>query len=403
MSEIIERQNAGEPSSSTRPLALICAAHCVSHFYILMLAPLFPIIRADFGVSYTELGLALFAFNLTSAVFQTPTGYLVDRGGAWPALIGGLLVGAFALAAAAVLPSFWGFVAMFALLGLANTVYHPADYALLSQLIASARMGQAYSIHTFAGMVGSAAAPPSLLLLASQFGWRGAYLAAALLGVAAAAALIGFGRDLSGRQAAPKGDTAAPVRQPVRLLSFPILLQLMVFILFAAMNSGVQNFSVVALGALYGTPLPVSNAGLSVYLTMTALGVLAGGVVATRTRRHDLAAVVCLMVFAASILPLAFVDLNAALLLGLFALAGLATGVITPSRDMMVLAITPPGAVGTVFAFVTNGFSIAGLITPLLFGWLLDHGSPRAVYLISVAFCLAAIPLVLMSRGHQEK
>jgi MFS family permease len=319
--------------------------------------------------------------------------------------MGGLLLGAVALASAAALPSFWGFVAMFALLGLANTVYHPADYALLSQLIAPARMGQAYSIHTFAGMLGSAAAPPCLLLLTNLYGWRGAYLASAAIGIAVAVILMAFGRDLAGPLRTPTSEPAAapPTRQPVRLLSLPILLQLTVFILLAAMNSGVQNFSVVALAALHGTPLSISNAGLSVYLTMTALGVLAGGFVATRTRRHDLAATICLVVFATSVLLLALLDPNAALLLGLFGVAGLAAGVMTPSRDMMVLAITPPGAVGTVFAFVTNGFSIAGLFTPLLFGWLLDHGSPRAVYLFSAAFCVAAIPLVLMNRTQQGK
>ena len=90
-------------------------------------------IRDDYGVSYTELGLALTAFNVVSTVLQTPAGFLVDRMSARMILICGLLLGAAAFAVAGLVNSFWVFVAMFAVAGVANTVYHPADYALLSQ------------------------------------------------------------------------------------------------------------------------------------------------------------------------------------------------------------------------------------------------------------------------------
>ena len=172
-----------------------------------MLPPLFTLVRADFGVSYVQVGLALTVFNVISALLQTPAGFLVDRVSARAVLIGGLLCGAAGLAGASLLSSFWGFVAMFALLGLGNTVYHPADYALLSRHVSPSRMGKAYSIHTFSGMLGSAAAPATLLFLASAYGWRGAYMASALLGVAVAALLVVFGGALAGAEperAAPK-------------------------------------------------------------------------------------------------------------------------------------------------------------------------------------------------------
>ncbi|HET9902104.1 MAG TPA: MFS transporter, partial [Xanthobacteraceae bacterium] len=263
-------------------MGLIGLAHCVSHFYLLMLAPLLPVIRAEFDASYTQIGLALTALNLVSAVLQTPTGILVDRVSARGVLIGGLLLGAAALAGAAALSSFWAFVAMFALLGAANTAYHPADYALLSRHVPASRMGQAYSIHTFAGMVGSAAAPPGLLLLANAYGWRGAYLVSAACGAAVALLLILFGGVLSEpRQAEsstrPAKAEAAAAGDRGLLLSAPVLLNLAVFVLLALMSGGLQNFSVAALAGLWGTPLGVANGGLAVYLTASALGVLAGG------------------------------------------------------------------------------------------------------------------------------
>src|SRR3954447_22039901 len=105
-------------ASETKLVASVCFAHLVSHYYIVLLAPLFVFIRADYGVSYTELGLALTAFNVVSTIVQTPMGFLVDRMSARLLVIAGLLTGAAAIAVAALIHSFWVFVAMFGLLGL---------------------------------------------------------------------------------------------------------------------------------------------------------------------------------------------------------------------------------------------------------------------------------------------
>lgn len=405
MTPLAERV-AGEPASHNRVLGLICAAHFVSHFYIVTLAPLFSLIRADFAVTYTQLGLALFVFNLTSALFQTWAGFLVDRTGARNVLIGGLLIGSAALAGAALLPTYWGFVAMFALLGLGNTVYHPADYALLSRRIAPTRLSQSYALHTFAGMVGSAAAPACLPALAVGLGWRGAYLATAVLGFVVAAVLIVFARDLAEPEAgaASKAEAAvAPLDNKKLLLSMPILLNLVIFTLLAMVSSGFQNFSVVALDALRATPITVTNVGLSIFLVTSAIGVLAGGYIAMRTSRHDLATGAGLAACAGGALLLAFFDLHTVALMLLFGIVGLCNGGIMPSRDMLVRAVTPPGAFGKVFGFVTNGFNIGGIITPLVFGWLLDHGNPQGVFIATAVFCLITIPLIMLSGAQRER
>src|SRR3974390_1556365 len=167
--------------SSTRMLGAVSAAHFVSHYYILLLAPLLPFVRADYGVTYTQIGLALAAFNIVSTVLQTPVGFLVDRLGARVLLIAGLLLGAGAFTLAGMVDSFWFFVAMFAVAGVGNTVYHPADYAMLSHHVPPDRIGQAFSVHTFAGMLGSAVAPGSLLMMQSAWGWRGAFIGARVL------------------------------------------------------------------------------------------------------------------------------------------------------------------------------------------------------------------------------
>lgn len=391
-------------STDVRVIALISAAHFVSHIYILVLPPLFPFARADFGVTYTELGIAIALFNILTALLQTPAGFLVDRFSARAVLIGGLLLGAAALAAASLVSSFYVFVAMFALCGIANATYHPADYALLSGRVSPVRMSQAYSIHIFAGFAGTAAAPATLLILAGSLGWRGAFLVAAALGVVVAAAMLLFGEAMAGRDPArirekENGEKGVDSRI---LFSAPILLSLCFYMLLA-MAGGLQIYGIVALEALWGTPLSLATTAITAYLAMSAFAVLVGGFVAARTERHDLVAVTGLALNALALVPIAFFDLGAAALIGLMGLSGFFNGVLQPSRDMIVRAVTPPGAFGRVFGFVTTGFNIGGVIAPPIFGYLMDNGEPRLV-ILGVALCaLISVPTVMITVAQRAQ
>jgi len=387
-------------SDEPRIIGLVSAAHFVSHYYILLLPPLFAFIRADYGVSYTELGLAIATFNVVSAVFQTPTGFLIDWIGARLILIAGLTLGAAAVLVMGLVPSFSVMVVMMAFNGLANTVYHPADYAILSHIISSRRIGHAFSVHTFAGMLGTAVAPASLLLLQSVVGWRGALVAAAILGFAVAAllALNGdrlFDRVRAGKEAraayAGDGDTGWRL-----LFSTPILQNLLFFVLLAITSGGVSNYSVVALSALYATPIGVANTALSAFLLLSALGVLVGGMFAVRTSHHAVVASLGLLATGAAVLIVGTVDLGAVLLIVAMAAGGLANGIVMPSRDMIVRAFTPRGSYGKVFGFVTTGFNIGGIVAPPIYGALMDHGYPRAVFVVVGLASLAGIVTVIM-------
>ncbi len=287
MSQATERLAASRVPR-VRIVGAVSAAHFVSHYYILLLAPLLPFVRADYGVSYTEIGFAFAAFNGVSAALQTPAGFLVDWLGARILLIAGLTIGAGAFVAAGLIDSFWVMVAMFALAGVGNTVYHPADYALLSHHIPPDRIGQAFSIHTFAGMLGSAVAPASLLMMQSLWGWRGAFIGTGILGFAVAAVLLMVRDNAETKAPAPApragADNAAAGWRV--LLSAPILLNLVFFVLLGMMSGGLYNYSVVALGALYATPVTTANAALSGNLLLSAIGVLTGGVLVGRTARY---------------------------------------------------------------------------------------------------------------------
>jgi sugar phosphate permease len=358
-------------------------------------------------VSYTELAFALTFFHLVSTVVQTPAGFLVDRTDARLNLVGGLLLGASAIAVAGLVDSFWVFIAMFGVLGLANTVFHPADYSLLSMHVAPERLTKAFSYHTCAGMVGSAIAPVTLLFMQDLVGWRGAFLGASVLGFAAALILL-LQREppVERPHRAVPSHERAPAEKPANgwtlLLSPPILLNLAFFLVLSMVGGGLSQFLVVGLVALHNTPLTLANSALTGLLAMTAVGVLVGGVVAARTPHHNLVAGCGLLVTGLVSATIGMWDPGALLLFALVALSGLATGITLPSRDMIVRNVTPRGSFGKVFGFVSTGFHIGGMIAPLIFGQFLDHGQPRFVFLYIAACAMVAVATVNIGSANRR-
>jgi len=402
MSEAISVRSTG--AAEARFIAGICTAHLISHYYMLLLAPLFAFVRADFGVSYTQLALALTVFNVVSGLLQTPVGFVVDRIGARAVLIAGLTLSSIAYAVAAVVDSYWVFIAMYGVAGLGNTVFHPADYSLLSHHTPASRLSQVFSFHTFAGMLGGAIAPVTLLYMQGLFGWRGAYLGAAMLGLVVVVALIAQPEPSRAVKHAGKA-TAQPVGDDAgwrMLLSPPILLNLAFFVLTSIMNAGLNTYLVVALGALHATPPAVADTALTGLLAMNAVGVLGGGILAARTHHHAAVAALGLGVGGTITALVGFFDFPPALLVLLLAISGFCVGTTYPSRDMLVRAVTPPGAYGRVFGFVSTGFNIGASIAPLLYGMLMDRGEPRAVFMVSAAVSILCISTVTFGFSRRE-
>ena len=383
-------------------IALVAIAHFTSHVHIMLLPPIFGQVKDAFGVSYIEVGLALTAFNVASALLQTPAGFLVDRIGPRLMLIGGLLLGAVAIAAVAVLPGYWFFVFGYALIGLANTVYHPADYAILSATIDAKKIGKAFSIHTFAGYLGSGLTPAMVLACAALWDWHGAFLFAAGLSFAVAMLIIVAGGVLPRTIPKPKSPAQSSAKGDAKvgldlLLSAPILRNLMFFFCLAMANGGIQTYSVVGLGAIHGTPASAANIALSGFLLFSAAGVLLGGIIADRTPHHERVAAVGFACTSTMAILMAWVNMPSAVLIAVMSLGGLLNGVIQPSRDMMVRAVTPVGSFGKVFGFVSTGFNLGGMTSPLLYGWLMDRHEPRAIFMIVVGFILLALEI---GRAH---
>ena len=396
--------------SSARAVAVVSTAHFASHFYMLLLPPLFPLLREVYGVGYTELGFAVSVFSIVTACTQAPVGFAVDRFGARRILIAGLLLEAGAFALIGFIPFYGALIALMALAGLANAVYHPADYSLLNASVDPRRMGRAFSFHTAAGMLGQAVGPVTMVFLMTLTDWRTALVVCAIAGAAVGLLVASSARTLKDRvePETPGGGAGTAATRSgatgVRLLlSAPILLGLLFFFGISVAGHGIGSFSVSALHAIHDAPIAEATTVLTAYLFATPVGVLAGGWVADRIeRRHDAFAAACFVVTAACIGAVAVFPLPLAAVGVLFAVTGFFTGMVSPSRDMLIRSMSPPGEIAKVFGFVSTGFNLGGITAPLLFGLILDQSDPRVVFGVVALVSLASI-FTVMTTGRARR
>ena len=388
-------------------ISLIGLAHGTSHFFHLMLPPLFPWLMADFSLSYTEAGFLMTVFFVVSGIGQALAGFVVDRIGARPVLmfgIGTLGLSGLVLAAAASYP---GLLVAAAVAGVGNSIFHPADFTLLNRRVSGARLGHAFSVHGLSGNLGWAAGSVVMAGVAAASAWRDAALVAALIGFAVLVLLLLRRRVLADRAeaavVAPGADGAKPASGALAFLRSGAVWLCFAFFLITTGAFGVlQNYGPAILHNFYALALPVASMGLTAYLLGSALGMVVGGFVGARFDDSDFVIAPALAVSAATALLLASGLSPTIAILPLMGLIGFGVGVAGPSRDLLVrraaTAQFGAAAYGRVYGFVYSGLDIGLAISPLVFGPLLDAGSYSAP-LIGVAVLQVAALLLALAVG----
>lgn len=390
-----------EPASEVRVLSLIGVGHFLSHFYILCLPPMLPLLARELDVGFAMLGGALAGYAWIGGILQAPVGAALDRIGARQMLAAGLALNAAAIAMIGFVDSFWQFAALAVLAGVGNAVFHPVDYAIIAAKVAERRLGRAYSLHTFSGFFGGGVAPIAIVALAAAFDWRMAFLVVGTLGVVAAAVIFAQGDALAG-EAKPVNQGGKEGSRSV-LLTAPVLLYFLFLATYGLATGGVGSQGVVAM-TLMGIASEAEAAQvLSAYQFAIAGGILAGGVIAERFGRHGLVAAVSL-VFAAALLALPpALTPTGLLLFAIFIGSGFGFGVVLPARDLMVRAITPPGASGRVFGFVFVGLSVGSGLAGVVFGAMVDAGLHDFVFPAAAGLLLLAVAITTAAQAAANK
>lgn len=367
-------------------MALVGLIHATSHFFHLLLPPLFPVFGRTFGLSWTELGLLVTAFYAVSGVGQALSGFVVDRVGAWPVLVAAMVAFLLASVAAGTAQGYGGLMLAALLAGAGNAPFHPANFTVLNQRVSPARVGHAFAVHGLSGNLGWALTPVFVLLFSLHDGeWRWVYAGTAAVALAMLLLLIGQRRWLRTTPAAP---SAAGSGGHFGFLRLPAIWLCFSFFLFTtAALTAIQGFAAPALGALHGRS-PESFASLvTFYMLAGAAGMVVGGFWAARQRRVERNIARALVGSAACLVLATVPGMPATAALTLVALAGVGTGLAGPNRDLLVRQAAPPGATGRVYGTVYSGLDIGFAVTAPLFGLLLDGHWPRGV-LVGSALCL---------------
>ena len=390
-------------ASDVRVIGLISLAHGSSHFFHLILPPMFPWLKAEFGFNYAELGLLMTIFFVVSCMVQAASGFLVDRIGARPVLFAG--VGLLALAALTYSQSngYAMLVLGAVIAGCGNGIFHPVDYTLINHKISSSNLPYAYSVHGVTGYLGWAAAPAFMVAMTTIFDWRIAFLAAAAL-EASILLILWLGRDrlvddVQARRQESETKHAAnnPSGAPMSTFGFmrlPVVWLCWIFFFFSmAATSGLQSFAPTALFEIYDLAVSSGNYYLTLLSMGGAGGMLLGAYLATRLKVPERIITVCFTVNIVMGLLLATGALPTEIIVMAFIVIGLGLGIAAPSRDLMIRSATPSGASGRVYGIVYSGIDLGAALSPLAFGILLDIGMPKLLF-IGVALLQLMIILI---------
>ena len=380
----------GAPQPAAREdattIGLVGLAHGTSHFHHMLLPPLFPVFIRDFGLSYSQLGLLVTVFFVISGVGQALAGFVVDRVGARPILFAGLACFVAAGLSAATATGYGGLALAAALAGLGNSPFHPVDFTILNKRVSMARLGHAFSIHGISGNLGWALAPVFLIGLSSALGsWRLAYAGTALMTLGVIA-LLWWQREAVNDHHQPHAVANAhasghPPEHPMAFLKLPSVWLCFSFFFFTtAALSAIQSFASPALQQAYGLPASITAFVVTGYMLCGAVGMVLGGFLVARVARLE-RTIAMAMTAASVMLALTAVGwLPPMLAAASVALAGFGTGLAGPSRDMLIKRAAPPGATGRVYGTVYSGLDVGFALAAPLFGAMMDHGQPHAVF-----------------------
>jgi MFS family permease len=387
---------AGRSSSNegrARVLSLLFASHFLTYLDRAVMATAIPFIARDFSLSSVAAGSVLSAFFFGYALMQIPSGILADKFGPARLLLLAVLCWSVFTAMTGLVQSLAALIAVRILFGISEGPAPAAVSKTIAQRFARDQIGRTNGVVLAATLLGSAAAPGLVTAIVLHWGWRAAFLSLLVPGLLLALAVylvlgVAHQRSTEPQSPSPKGDDGAHAISPWRVVFGSSQMRWGIGTTFIAscVNWGLQNWLPSYLLKARGFGVAEMGAFASLPYAAGALGYLAGGYAGDRlfNGRRNVLILGCLFAsaattYGAAIAPsggLAVMFMTVTFLLLSMALSNLFT---------LPLVLVPVAAAGTAFGIVNTGAQIAGFLSPMLIGAVLDASKQNfavALYLL---------------------
>lgn len=367
---------AGDRKIVFRVLGAVSFCHLLNDTVQSLIPAIYPMLKTDFGLSFAQIGLITFTFQLTASLLQPLVGAYTDRHPMPYSLVLGMGLSLLGLVLLATAHHYGLLLVAAAFVGMGSSVFHP-ESSRVARLASGGRHGLAQSLFQVGGNLGSSLGPllAAFIVLPHGQGSVGWFSLVTLLAMAVLWQ-VGAWYRRHHPPAAKRSSAPLPQRLPRRTVVVTLL------ILGALMFS--KFFYVVSIGSYYtfylmdrfGLPAETAQLYLFGFLFAMAAGTLIGGPVGDRFGRRPV-----IWASILGVLPFTLL-LPSANLFWTSALSGV-IGLILASAFSAILVFAQelvPGRVGTIAGlFFGLAFGMAGIGAAVL-GWLADQTSIAFVY-----------------------
>lgn len=355
--------------------------HFFHHLYALVLPPLFPLIKDEFGVGNTEVGLIITSISLSMVLFQLPLGLYSDKVGRKKILVFCLSLMICLTFLTSIASAFWMILIFQLILGIGASGYHPVGISAAADLAMEGRVGSTMSIQALGGSLGVALTPILIGGLASLYGWRLPLQIVALTGLGVLLYVV----YSLGEAKEANAPTQTEGIEKLAALGIAILYFFRAFVF-----KGITSFMPTYLVEIKGFSIGWGGFTTGIILLSGALAQLIGGRIADRFNRIK---IIIGATFTAAVLLFLITQFKLGgglIYLGLVLLGG-SLYICTPAILSLVESISPSGRYGKAFGINFTTAAVSGMVAPVAIGYIGD------VYSLSQAFSLLPLLLIFAS------
>jgi sugar phosphate permease len=385
-------------------LMILCCAYMLCYADRMVMASAIPFIGEDFRLSATTMGAVLSAFFAGYALMQLPGGLLADRFGPRVVLTTSIAWWSLMTAATGLAPGLASMLGIRVMFGVGEGPYHVAASKTLALWFPRGEVARANGFHLSASAIGATVAPLFVAAMILHWGWRSVFFALLLPGVVAASVIWFFIRDsptvrpqgiaeAPDRSAAPTVAPGSTWESLLRTIRTPAVLWAAACLFFTNMVGwGLMNWLPSYL--LHGRGFDVEKMGLFAALTNLsgAIGYPIGGYLCDRYFSQRLGVPIILGALLGAVFAyLAAVAPNGEWAVICLSMVLLLNNMASTAIFTLPLVVVPKQVVGSAAGIVNTAGQLAGVISPLLLGYVLDvtHGNFDVML-----YCLAALTVI---------